>query len=140
VGKFPASHQAVQYPTWICLVCKEIGADCREAPLEGEARTSEVRISFLLPRQLVVLLETRGASASDIRQLIQFVWGRMGRAAKRFIRTGNNPCRKRHAGFRMKVRVKGLAVDLYLILANKSSGVPALSVRLVYGGGNAVCT
>ena len=128
-----------RFPTTFCETCREIDVACSVRPLEAYSSLSGLTMTLYIPAQLVELLRTVGASKADVKRLSSNVAQLAFRRATKFLKRGRNPCRWRHMGYPMKVKIRSLSVRLHLILSTDGAKGKSISIRLAYGGGMAQC-
>ena len=112
-GSFsPGGAQTIRFPTVYCKTCQEINVACETRPLEGGVSLKGIHVTILLPRNLQILLRTRGPRQRGAGSVLADVFRGAHGALRRFIKTGTNPCREHHMGFPVRVKVRGGLVAL----------------------------
>jgi hypothetical protein len=140
ISRSPRSQRTVHYPTRYCRTCREIDATCTYAPIEAVVTVRGVVIPFFLPHELVVFLTSLGTTGDEIESAIGSLAGSAARAMKKMAaRGGEIPCESRRAGFKTKMRVRGMVVRVFLIPCDAHGSSARYGIRVAYGGGNAQC-
>jgi hypothetical protein len=140
ISRSPRSKRTVHYPTRYCRTCLEIDASCAYPPLESIVTVKGVSIPFFIPRELVVFLASIGATGTEVDSAVGSLARSAARALKKMAANGGQiPCEKRRAGFKAKMRVRGMGVRVFLIPCDAAGTGAGYAIRVGYGGGNAQC-
>lgn len=128
-----------RFQTTFCETCREINVACSKPALRAFYSVEGRDLTVHIPRELAVLLATIRAQDADVRTLVRTVAERGSRSVRKFLKKGRNPCRWRHVGYPLRVRVCGQPIKVYLILGSEGTERKSISMRLAYGGGMAQC-
>ena len=126
--------KSITYSAVLCHICRNIandeslGANPLKIIMSDYNRV--VIVPYRLATQLLALYDEH-----EIVHIIRQYRKRFDRIFNKWVKTGNNICKKSHVGQKLSIKTRDIAIDCWVII--DYSG--AHYMRLSYGGGKIQC-
>ncbi len=126
----------VNLPTWFCKTCRKI--DCKDSiiPLEAKFHEGEFTYKFIIPSAFQELLTLLNVDESFLKDLLEKLSKKMKRNIRSFLKSGTNPCKSGEIGFKKKVLISSISIEVRILMENFQG---ELLARIIYGGGKSQC-
>jgi hypothetical protein len=135
-GKHSNSNK-VTLETELCMTCKITEAKGTVEP--GRVSITDnngYNIEVILPESLLRYFSSIRFKDRDIKVSVMSIAKKLKSIIKKFERTGINPCKKGKIGWKTKMDVGIIKIDIYVLVENEVTGKYA---RIIYGGRWSYC-
>jgi hypothetical protein len=140
-GGYSGGHSnsnTVILQTCFCTTCKMTDVEGTVEPgVLLLTDNNDYEVEVVLPGSLLKYFSSIKFQNNDIVVSIGSIEKRLKRIINKFEKTGSNPCINGKIGWKAKMSVGNIKVDVYVLVENKSGG---RYIRIIYGGGRSFCT
>lgn len=135
-GKRTTSN-TVTLDTDFCMKCKMTEAKGAVEPGRAWITDSNgYNLEIILPESLLRYFSSIRLEDRDIEMSVKSIAKKLKQIINKFERTGINPCKKGKIGWKTKMDVGIIKIDVYVLVENDVTGRYA---RIIYGGGRSYC-
>ncbi|MGC9124002.1 MAG: hypothetical protein ACP5IB_08065 [Thermoplasmata archaeon] len=139
ISNIKENSNSILIDTYYCPKCKKINVEINEAPKEILYEDNNLKIHFLIPFSFENFLINIDISKSELKKLLNSLsQSIMKHDYKKYVKIGENPCKRNQIGFKHILKIHSLKIKIY-ILVELTSNRKEINVRIIYDGGKSIC-